>query len=225
MAYGQLQSRNRALGVAGAVALNALLVAALLTLSTGIVPLRAVSGLVSFDVNPPPPPPPQSRKSAGAAAPPSRGETKAPSPPHPLPSPTPAQPSIDAGSQAASGAGAAPGSGAGQGGQGSGAGAGGSGSGSGVASLPVHVAGDMTDRDYRRLDLPRGAQGQVIVAIRVRSDGRVDQCRVVRSSGYPQIDDATCTIIEQRYRFRPALAADGRPVDADIQWQADWRPR
>jgi len=229
MAFRQLNQRNRAIGIAGAIAINALFIAGLLSLSSGISPLRSLPGLVAFDVSrpPPPAPPPPDMRPAGAAAPTSRGARQAPSPPTPpppLPTPTPAQPSIDAGSAAASGAGAATGSGAGQGGQGAGTGAGGngSGSGSGVVTPPVHVAGDIGDRDFRRAG---GAAGQVVVSIRVRRDGRVDTCRVSRSSGSSAIDASTCALIEQRFRFRPARNAAGQPVDAEIFWQANWNRR
>jgi protein TonB len=230
MAFRQLNSKNRAAGIVGAIAINALLIAGLLTLSNGISPLKRVAGLVAFNVSRPPPPAPPSpdQKPAGAAAPTSRGATKAPSPPsppHPLPTPTPAQPSIDPGSEAASGAGSAAGSGAGRGGQGLGTGAGdsGAGNGSGIASQPVRIAGDLTAGDYRRSGLA-GAQARVVVSIRVRSDGRVDQCRVAQSSGYPAVDSATCGLIERRFRFRPAQTPDGRAVDSRIQWLADWHP-
>jgi protein TonB len=229
MAFRQLNRKNRAAGIAGAIAVNALLIAGLFSLSNGISPLKSVVGFSAFDLSPPPPPapPPPDKKPAGASAPTSRGATKAPSPPnppHPLPSPTPAKPSLDSGSEAASGAGSAAGSGAGQGGQGKGTGAGGNGSGngSGMVSQPVHIAGDITDRDFRRAG---GAAGQVVVSIRVRSDGRVDNCRVARSSGSPVIDASTCSLIEQRYRFRPARNAAGQAVDSEIQWQANWNRR
>src|SRR6185437_15722314 len=186
MAFAQLNRKNRAIGIAGAMAVNALLVAGLLSMSSGIMPLRDIPGLVAFDISRPPPPPPapapETKPAGGAPA--SRGATKAPSSlklPHPLPKPVPVQPSLDTGSQAASGAGTAAGSGAGRGGRGGGTGSG-SGNGAGVARQPVHLAGDFTASDYRRSGL-RGGQAQVVVSIRVRSDGGVDQCRVSRSSG------------------------------------------
>jgi protein TonB len=228
MAFRQLNRRNRAIGIAGAIAINALLVAGLLTLSTGIMPLKSIPGLAAFDISrppPPPPPPPEAKKDAGGS-PPSRGATKPPSPPkppQPLASPTPAQPSRDIGSESASGAGSAAGSGAGRGGQGTGTGTG-NGAGGGAASPAVRIAGDFTARDYARSGL-RGATAEVIVSIRVRSDGRVDQCRVARSSGYAAVDGATCRLLEQRFRFRPARNAAGQAIDSQIQWRADWRPR
>jgi protein TonB len=226
MAFRQLNRKNRALGIAGALAINALLIAGLLTLSNGILPLKSVPGLAAFDISKPPPPPPPEQKHAAGGAPPSRGATRAPAPPKPpvlVPKATPAPPSIDTGSQAASGAGSAAGSGAGQGGQGTGTGAG-SGAGAGAASPPVHVSGDFTARDYARSGL-RGATAQVIVSLRVRSDGRADNCRVARSSGYAAVDDATCRLIGQRFRFRPARNAGGQAIDSTIQWRADWQPR
>jgi protein TonB len=231
MALELLDNRNRAIGVAATLGINTLLVALLLTLSSGLVPaaLRA-PGLTTFDVTKPPPPaPPPDTQPAAAAAPPSRGATRAPAPPHPphpRPTPTSVPPWLDAGSQSASGAGSAAGSGAGRGGEGNGTGAAAGGNGTGAAATqPVHVAGDLTAADYRRSGLPRGTGGQVIVSMRVRSDGRVDQCRVARSSGYAAIDEATCRLIEQRFRFRPARTAGGEPVDAQIQWAATWQPR
>jgi len=231
MAFEQLDNRNRAIGIAATLGINALLVALMLTLSTGLVPqaLRA-PGLTTFDVTPPPPPPapppPASKPAAAAAAPPSRGATAAPAPvnpPRPLPKPTPAQPAVDAGSQSATGAGSATGSGAGRGGQGSGTGAGGSGG--GAVTPPVHIAGALSNADYARAGLPRGAQGTVVIGFRVRADGGVDGCHTVRSSGYAAIDHATCRLVEQRFRFRPAQDAAGRPVDYAENTDFTWRPR
>jgi len=170
MAVELLSDRNRALGAAGTFLANALLLAVLLSLSTTTPPVQRGAGLVSFDMaQPPPPSPPPASRPAGAAAPPSRGATRAPSPPNPprpLPTPTPAHPAVDAGSGSASGAGAAAGSGAGQGGQGSGgSGGAGSGAGSGAVTPPAHVAGALTDADYARSGLPRGAAGTVVIAL------------------------------------------------------------
>ena len=233
MALELLDNRSRAIGIAATIGINALLLVLLLTLSHGLLPasLRA-PGLTTFDITQPPPPapPPPDTKPAGAAAPPSRGATKAPSPPnppHPLPKPTPAQPAVDIGSAAASGAGSAAGSGAGQGGQGngSGSGAGGNGTGSGAATPPVHIAGALSDADYKRSGVPKGAGGTVVIAFRVRSDGGVDRCSVVRSSGYAVIDAATCRLVQQRFRFRPAQDASGRAVDYTLRTDFTWRPR
>lgn len=234
MALELPDNRDRAIGIVATLAFNGLLLALLLTLSHGLTPgvLRG-PGLSTFDLSPPPPPskvpPAPDAKPGAAAAPPSRGASKSPSPPNPprpLPRPSPAVPSFDAGSQSASGAGATAGSGAGQGGQGNGTGSGaGGGTGAGVATPPVHIAGALSDADYARSGVPRGAGGTVVISFRVRSDGGVDRCSVVRSSGYDVIDVATCRLFEQRFRFRPALDASGRPVDYTLRTDFTWRPR
>jgi protein TonB len=178
----------------------------------------------------PPPPPPPDDVEEPEAAPPSRGVTDAPAPPPPpvpLARPTPADVSPEPASQQASGAGVTPGSGAGQGGEGSGRGSGGDGSGRGAGRItpPERIAGDFTGGDYRATRPPRGAVGTVRVSFRVRSDGSVDGCTVIGANGYPGFADATCPLIEQRFRYRPARDESGRPIDWDIRTDFTWAPR
>ena len=225
--------RKRAYGLAGAIAIHLLAIALVVLLSPPLpAPPRAGPGLVALQLDEPPPPPapPPAEADEGAAAPPSRGATKAPSPPEPaapLARPTPAAPAIDPGSQQASGAGSAAGSGAGQGGEGSGAGSGGSGAGtgSGAVTPPVRVAGGLSDADYRRTRPPPGAGGTVTVSYRIRSDGAVDRCTVLRTSGYEVLDSATCRLIERRFRYVPARDASGRAIDWEVRTDYTWRPR
>jgi len=233
MAAQLLDRRNRVLGIAGTVAVHALVVIGVLLFASDYRPLPDHSGpgLVAVDLREPPPPsPPPDDVEEGAAAPPSRGVTEAPSPPPPpapLAPPTPAEVAIDPGSGQASGAGAAPGSGAGQGGEGSGSGAGGSGSGrgAGVVTPPQRLEGELTNADYRRARAPEGAAGTALVGFRVRTDGRVDRCAVIRSSGYAEFDEATCRLIERRFRFRPARDASGRAIEWTIRTDYTWTPR
>ena len=132
--------------------------------------------------------------------------------------PTPAEPSIDPGSAAGSGSGDSAGSGEGQGGSGSGAGG-------GAATPPVRIAGALTNADYRRTRPPEGAAGTVVVSYRIRTDGRVDRCTVLQSSSYPVLDEATCRLIEQRFRFVPARDAGGQAIDWEVRTDYTWRPR
>ena len=221
------------IGIAGAVGMNALLLAALLTMhgNSGI-PAEEDPGfaaIVTADLDPPPPPEPDAVEE-GASAEPSRGETAEPSrpePERPLPIPTPAEQAPDAGAGSARGAGAAAGSGAGAGGSGtgSGSGAGGGGRGSGAVTPPVRIAGALTDADYRRIRPPEGAGGTVGIAFRVRADGRIDGCRVERSSGWQVLDAATCRLVTERFRFRPARDAAGRIIPWSLKTDFTWVPR
>ena len=227
-----LHDRNRALGIAGTIAVHLLAVAVVVLFSPRFTPSPAESGsgLVAVELREPPPPPPPDDIDEGAAAPPSRGVTEAPSPPPPpapLASPTPAEVALDPGSGQASGLGAAPGAGAGQGGEGTGSGAGGAGSGRGAGTVtpPQRIEGALTHADYRRARAPEGAAGTALVSFRVRTDGRADLCRVLRSSGFAQFDGETCRLIERRFRFRPARDAAGRPIEWEIRTDYTWTPR
>lgn len=125
---------------------------------------------------------------------------------------------IDVGAALGSGTGATAGSGAGQRGEGSGGGA-------GRITPPVRIAGELTNADYRAARAPTGAAGTVVVGFTVRANGRADTCRVIRSSGYAAFDEATCRLIERRFRYRPAEDESARPVDWEIRTDYTWAPR
>jgi protein TonB len=224
MAAELLHNRTRALGLAGALAVHALAIALLLLVRSPPAPQQpSQPALVALPLRepPPPPPPPEKAREPDAPSPPSRGVNQPPSPPAPpivLAPPTPAEPSVDPGSGAGAGSGSAAGSG-------SGAGGAGAGGGGGAATPPVRIAGALTDADYRRTRPPEGAEGTVVVSYRIRADGRVDRCTVLRSSSYAVLDQATCRLIEQRFRFEPARDAGGRAIDWQVRTDYTWRPR
>lgn len=183
-------------------------------------PVLTVTDIEAPPPSPPPsprPPPKAVPREAGAAAPPAARAPRVESSPRlALASPTPA-------ATAAGNGPAGSGSGAGGSGTGTGAGMGGAGSGSGLAAPAQRVAGALSDRDYPR-DAGR-ASGTVGVAFTVRSDGRVDGCRVLGSSGSGRLDGLTCSLVEQRFRYRPALGPDGRPVDSTVRTAFTWGTR
>ena len=67
-----------------------------------------------------------------------------------------------------------------------------------------------------------GASGTVQVRYFVNVDGRVSGCVVTQSSGNAALDETTCRLIEQRYRYDPSRDADGRPVRSIIVVNQDW---
>ena len=48
---------------------------------------------------------------------------------------------------------------------------------------------------------------------------------MIGSSGYAAFDEATCRLIEQRFRFRPARDESGRAVEWTIRTDYTWTPR
>ena len=166
----------------------------------------------------------------GAAAPPNERATPKPvSAPKPkvvvVPPKMPVPPVSGQGADASAGAAPTPGPGTGAGGEGTGLGAGTGGSGTGGGggvTKPRWISGAIRNRDYPR-EASRAKQGgSVTVRYTVGADGRVRDCRVMKTSGVGAIDDTTCRLIEQRFRYEPARDASGRAVAADTGWRQDW---
>ena len=135
----------------------------------------------------------------------------------------PAPKAASTGSADSSGA-SAGGSGTGAGGPGSGPGAGGSGSGQGggAATKAVHVSGEISNA--KELPVPPGGREarigkSTILAFTVSPDGRVVACRVHRSSGFPETDEAVCAIARKRLRFKPATNSAGEAITSTFYWQ------
>lgn len=70
-----------------------------------------------------------------------------------------------------------------------------------------------------------GAQGRVVAALTVGTDGRVSGCNVTTSSGNADLDEATCRIARSRVRFTPAKDDDGNPITSSytlpVRWQLE----
>lgn len=72
--------------------------------------------------------------------------------------------------------------------------------------------------DYPAESLAAHEQGEVTAAFDVTETGAVENCKVIRSSGYLRLDDATCPLIEERARYRPAVDGAGKPMrSADVR--------
>ncbi|WP_208734777.1 energy transducer TonB, partial [Corallococcus praedator] len=50
----------------------------------------------------------------------------------------------------------------------------------------------------------------------------VTDCRVTRSSGNPALDRLTCSLIERKFRYRPALDEDRTPFKSWIVENHTW---
>lgn len=69
--------------------------------------------------------------------------------------------------------------------------------------------------DYPFQARRHGWEGTVVADLAISARGSVDKCDVVKSSGYKLLDDATCSILTKRARFKPARDKDGNAV-ADV---------
>jgi protein TonB len=241
--------RDRIGAAAGVAVLEALLAYALLS-GLHVVPgVPAPDALRLLNLVPPPAPPPPKKpkppplkeraaRPEGAAAPPNLRATPTeivrPPPTMVFPPPPPVAAAPIAGTGAAPSAGAAPvpgpGTGAGGIGNGTGSGLGGNGTGGGGSGgggrgrgkPPKHISGTIRHADYPEPAKEAGAQGRVWVRYTVQVDGRVGNCRILRSSGNASLDETTCRLIQQRFLFRPAKDERGRPVQADLVEGHEW---
>ena len=113
-----------------------------------------------------------------------------------------------------------PGQGAGGVGNGSGGGGlGGEGDGDGDWETPPREISTRLSLS----DLPPGffdndAAGiSMEVQFTVLQNGMAANCRIIHSSGHPNIDAQICQKVQQRFRLRPALDEDGHPVRSEMR--------
>lgn len=145
----------------------------------------------------------------------------------PLPSPPITAMPIDivlteSDSEAAGAAGEGQGDGAG--GAGAGAGASG-GAGSEIAAPPRLLSGRITPADFPRDAATASVDAALSTESLVGIDGRVSECRVTVSSGSRVLDETTCALMIERYRYAPARDTLGRPVPDTVPRDHLWSIR
>ncbi len=220
-------NRDRLTGAAGAIIVQLAIGYVLLTGLAATFPAEVRRDLATFGIALPPPPPvtppeaPHKSERSGRASPANlkahATDIVAPTPPVTLP-PPPVITSLKAGVGVAASPGAAPvkGPGSSAGGQGDGTGSGGAGDGDGDGGSPARlINGAIKPGDYPHAAFEARRGGTVRMRFTVGISGRVTDCSITRSSGVPELDEATCWIILKRFRYQPARNAAGQPV-ADI---------
>ncbi len=77
--------------------------------------------------------------------------------------------------------------------------------------------------DYPSRALREEQEGVTRFRVSVGPDGRVTSCDITGSSGSPELDSATCSLITRRGRFTPANDGEGQPVTgswgSSVRWQ------
>lgn len=228
--------KRRRIGSALAVAVVHALLGYAFLVGLGVrVPTRMADGLKVFDVTPAPPPPPaippparmKSARRQGAAAPRnlrSRAtEVVAAQLPVLLPPPVVAAPLPGLGEDPSAGASNVRGPGAGSGGPGNGTGSGMAGNGEGAGGRALRWrSGRIKDSDYPRAALAVAASGTVRLRFTVGVTGRVTDCTVTGTSGNADLDETTCRLIRERFRYKPSTDASGRPIPDEVTGEHEW---
>lgn len=80
----------------------------------------------------------------------------------------------------------------------------------------------VTTDDYPTSDLRAGHQGATRFRVAVSAAGRVTDCQVVQSSGWPGLDAAACDKISRRAKFEPATDSSGQAVSGSFTSNIRW---
>jgi TonB family protein len=75
----------------------------------------------------------------------------------------------------------------------------------------------------RPASAPLGATGTSVVRLSVSTEGSVESCSVITSSGYPVLDEAACEQLPPQAHFRPATDHDGNPLASTYTRPVTWR--
>jgi TonB family protein len=86
----------------------------------------------------------------------------------------------------------------------------------------TNLASYLTDADYPAEAIRNGQQGTVEFQLSIRPDGLVSGCRIVTSSTYRSLDEATCRIMRARARFAPAHDASGNAIADTVTSRIRW---
>ncbi len=90
-----------------------------------------------------------------------------------------------------------------------------------VASLPTSaVATSKIWLSYPKHALAAGEEGKVGITVTVGSDGRVKTCVVIKSSGFKDLDEATCDQFVKYAYFDPH--DKGFPKDGTFSTSVNW---
>jgi protein TonB len=93
-----------------------------------------------------------------------------------------------------------------------------------AAARPAqHRSGSITDDYYPNAALRAEAQGTTTARFTIGPDGRVTSCSVAGSSGNASLDSTACNLIQRRFRYRPAIGADGNPTSETKTQRITWR--
>ena len=77
--------------------------------------------------------------------------------------------------------------------------------------------------DYPSRALREEKEGVTRFRVEVDANGRVTSCNVTGSSGTPELDSTTCSLIQRRGRFNPATDGQGKPTSgswaSSVRWE------
>ncbi|MBK8272154.1 MAG: energy transducer TonB [Sphingomonadales bacterium] len=93
----------------------------------------------------------------------------------------------------------------------------------GLKSQAVSTEGYISDNDYPPEAIRNYAEGTVVVKFTISTNGRVPVCEIAESSGSDVLDDTSCKLIRDRFRYTPAKGSDGKAIPETRTQRIKWR--
>jgi TonB family protein len=98
-------------------------------------------------------------------------------------------------------------------------------------AAPISLAGPpvgmqekgIYNSDYPVASVINGEEGVVKMNLQVSEEGHVVDCKIASSSGFPTLDDATCSLIRSRFLYKPARNDQGVAIIAFTRQPVRWR--
>lgn len=81
----------------------------------------------------------------------------------------------------------------------------------------------ITDDDYPPSAMRAGHQGTVSFRMEISTDGLPVGCSVTQSSGFDDLDQQACALLQRRARFTPARDHAGHAIPASYSGRFTWR--
>lgn len=92
-----------------------------------------------------------------------------------------------------------------------------------ITPVNIHVWAAKIQADYPERAKRLRQEGTVRVHLTIAPSGRATACEVVESSGHDLLDEAACKGYMRHGRFKPAVDADGKPVEAVFETEMTYR--
>ena len=86
----------------------------------------------------------------------------------------------------------------------------------------AYAQGWITNRDYPTQALREERQGLVGFRILIDEQGKPESCEITKSSGYADLDEATCSAMMRRAHFKPATDEAGNPIKGNFSGNFRW---
>lgn len=90
-----------------------------------------------------------------------------------------------------------------------------------VAQKATQRGGSISDEDYPPSSIRNEEAGTSVATFTVGTDGKVSSCNASGASS--ALDAETCKLIIRRFRYKPALDANGSPIAETKTQRVTWR--